>query len=267
MPSDLATVTDAYARQVDNLAAETRRRLLSIWDALAPWGDAELDRFHDIARPLVEAAAQAGVDLTTVYVDNISGAAGTASPLIPADAAARLYDPSDRIGKLIANGMEHTDAVRAARTVVDNLGHDTAYRAARQSMAEVAPPHTKWRRRVTGKSCQWCLSLAGAEFYSAADATFGHDRCDCLACPSEAVATSNQQIIDAAGGDKAVKKYKQANQLKRSERTARKRQEQAKADQLTEPDPDRRERLSIREQEWETRAERAAERLALLTSP
>ena len=36
--------------------------------------------------------------------------------------------------------------------------------------------------------------------------------------------------------------------------------EQARLDQITEQDPARRERHSIREQEWETRAERAAER-------
>lgn len=258
----------AYAKQVEGLATETRRRLLAIWDSLAPWGDAELDQFHRIAKPLVEAAAHVGIDITAAYLEAAyPGEAGTPSKLIPADASARLFDPSDRIGRLMANGATFEEATAAARQVVDDLGHDTAFRSAREAMADAAPPGKTWQRRVTGSSCKWCLSLAGAKFYSAASATFGHSHCDCLPMQTEAVAASNQAFIDAAGGDLEVRKYKQAGRLRQSERTARRRSEQARLDQITEQDPARRERLSIREQEWETRAERAAERLQRLLTP
>lgn len=258
----------AYARQVESLATETRRRLLRIWDSLAPWGDAELDRFHAIAKPLIEAAARVSIDITTTYLESTApGQVGTPSTLIPADASARLFDPSDRIGRLMANGATFEEATAAARQVVDDLGHDTAFRSAREAMADAAPPGKTWQRRVTGSSCKWCLSLAGAKFYSAASATFGHTHCDCLPMQTEAVAAHNQALIDAAGGDLEVRKYRQVGKLRQSERTARRRQAQAKADQSTETDPARRERLSIREQEWETRAERAAERLRLLLAP
>lgn len=263
----LEPVTAAYVSQLDSLAAETRRRLLAIWDTLEPWSDADIDRFHRIATPLVEAAANVGVDISTTYIEATMGATRPASPLIAKDAAARLYDPLDRIAHLIGNGADFQSATAAARGVVDNLGHDTVYRSARQSIAEVAPPGQKWQRRVTGQSCRWCLSLASAVFNSAATATFGHDRCDCVPVPVAAAAAHNKAIIDAAGGDIEVRKYRQVGQLRKSERTARRRQAQAKAEQLTETDPDRRERLSIREQEWETRAERAAERLALILNP
>lgn len=261
-------MTAEYARQVESVATETRRRLLAIWDTLAPWGDAELDEFHRIARPLVEAAAKVGVELTTAYAETALGADPMAiSPLIAEDAASRLYDPMDRIGRLMSNGSTFTEATVAARQVVDDLGHDSVYRSARQAMGEAGPVGKQWQRRVSGASCKWCLSLAGATFYTAESATFGHTHCDCLAVPTEATAAHNQQIIDAAGGDIEVKKYKQAGKLRQSERTARRRQEQARLEQLTETDPARRERLSTREQEWETRAERAAERLRLLLAP
>lgn len=261
--------TALYAANVDKLAQETTRRLLRLWDSCAPWAPEDLDRFHDMAKPLIEAAAQVGVDLSTTYAAQVipGGVTGEVSKLMPADASARLYDVADRIGRLIDSGSTFAEATASARSVVEDIGHDTAYRSARQSIAEAAPHHTKWQRRVTGKSCQWCLSLASAVWYSAADATFGHDRCDCLPAPVDEVAESNRQIIDAAGGEKAVKKYRQVNQLKRSERIARKRQEQARLEGLNEPDPARRERLSTREQEWETRAERAAERRRLITAP
>lgn len=261
-------MTAAYGRQVEAAATETRRRLLAIWDSLAPWGDSELDQFHRIARPLVEAAAQVGVDLSTVYAETaLDSVARQASPLIVEDAASRLYDPLDRISRLMSSGSTFTEATSSARQVVDDLGHDTVFRSARQSMAEVGPQGKQWQRRVTGKSCKWCLSLASATFWSAASATFGHTHCDCLPVPVEATAAHNQAIIDAAGGDIEVRKYRQLSKLRQSERTARRRQEQARLEQRTEKDPARRERLSTREQEWETRAERAAERIRLTLTP
>lgn len=261
----LERVTAAYAKQVESVATETRRRLLAIWDSLAPWEPADIDKFHDIAKPLVQAAAQAGVDMTTVYAETLfPGLGGQASELIAGDAAARLYDPADRIGRLVANGTSFEEAAAAARQVVDDIGHDSVYRSARQSMAEVAPPRVRWQRRATAKTCKWCLSLAAKTFDSAAQATFGHSHCDCLPVPAEATAAHNRALIDAAGGDLAVKNYKQAGQLKSQERNARRRSEQARTELLTETDPARRERLSTREQEWETRAERAAERRRLL---
>lgn len=259
-------MTAAYAEQVKAAASETRRRLLAIWDSLAPWGDAEIDEFHRIANPLIEAAAQVGVDLSTVYAETALGsAAGTPSPLIAADAGARLYDPLDRISRLISQGASFPEAAAAARQVVDDLGHDSVYRSAREAMADVAPPGKQWQRRVSGETCKWCLSLAGALFYTAESATFGHTHCDCLPVPTEATAAHNQSVIDAAGGDVEVKKYKSLGRLRQSERNARRRQAQARAEQATETDPARLERLSIREQEWETRAERAAERVRQLT--
>lgn len=264
----LEAMTAAYGQQVESASTEVRRRLLAIWDTLAPWGDTELDEFRRIARPLVEAAAQVGVDATTTYVRTALGAdPGVVSPLLVEDAASRLYDPMDRIGRLMSSGASFEEATRAARQVVDDIGHDTVYRSARQAMGEAGPVGKQWQRRVTGESCKWCLSLASATFYTAESATFGHTHCDCLPVPTEATADHNQRIIDAAGGDLEVKRYKQAGKLRQSERTARRRQEQARAEQVTETDPARRERLSIREQEWETRAERAAERLRLLVTP
>lgn len=260
-------ITATYAQQVDRLAAETRKRLLRIWDSCAPWSPADIDRFHDIAEPLIRAAAQAGVDLSTTYLENVlpDVALRKVSPLLIDDAAARLYDPSDRIGKLIDSGASFDEAAIAARDVVDTLGHNAVYNSARQATAEVAGSHTEWSRQVSAGCCDWCLSFAGEVWYSAAGAGFGHDNDKCLAVPSGAA--DNQGFVDQAGGDKAVKQYKQASSLRRSEKTARRNQEQARKDGLTETDPARRERLSIREQEWETRAERAAERLQLLTAP
>jgi len=267
MPPPLEAASATFARQVDALATETRSRLLRIWDSLAPWGDAEIDEFHRIARPLVEAASRVGVDLASTWAETaFPGQTAPTSPLIPADAAARLFDPADRMARLMANGATFEDAAAAARQVVDDLGHDTVYRSAREGVADASPPGKQWRRRVTGESCRWCLSLAGATFYTAESATFGHTHCDCLPQPVEAVAAHNQSIIDAAGGDIEVKKYKQLGKLRQSERTARRRQAQARDEQRTEVDPARRARLEIREQEWETRAERAAERVRVLTT-
>lgn len=256
-----------YDRQITNLSTETRRRLLRIWDSLAPWTEAEIARFEEIAAPLIEAASQAAVDVTATYVEQSVGVARPTSQLIPADAAARRFDPSDRIGRLINDGMPFEEATAAGRNVVDALGRDTVHSSARQAFGEAAPPLGRYMRRVSGKTCQWCLRLAGTVWPSAADAEFGHAGCDCKADFAEAVEANNRAHVEAAGGTQAVKQRDRVARLKRSERIARENQERARLAQETEPDPARRERLAEREQAWETRRERKAEQVAAATAP
>ena len=208
--SPAEAAADLFAERIDDLAAETRRRLLAIWDRLAPWDDAALDEFHRIARPLVQASAQVAVELAGTYSAAVFGEASPASPLIAQDAAARLYDPLDRITRLLGSGATTDVATTAARSVVDDLGHDTAWRSARQAIAETSPPGQRWQRRVTGESCRWCLSLASAVFNTAESATFGHTRCVVGSTVTHATATRSLSrrwyagefiVISTAAGD------------------------------------------------------------------
>jgi hypothetical protein len=260
-----AVLAAAYAETLALLADETTAQTLAVFDALGTYGNG--DAFHDQARPIVEAAAQATIDTTGGYLDASGFNPTTPSDLIVADAAARCYDPFDRLARNLARGMDFAEALAGARSQVEALGDDSVHRTARSAMAQMAG-EGPFIRRLSSGCCQWCMKLSAVEFRTAGDATFGHAHCRCVPVPTGEVAIHNAAIRGGEGFDARAEHLYDQRDARRSLRkqisTARRRSEQARIEQVTEPDPVRRERLSIREQEWETRAEAAAERLRIL---
>lgn len=268
----LEEATGRYAAQIDRLANQSRASILQLWDRLSPWTVLDADAFHAAAAPYLAATAQAAVNTATAYAQIVSpNQVGTPSPLIVQDAAARAYTPFDRVGHLIAKGVPWSDAVAEGRDAASALGHDSVYRPARQALGQALTIDHGWKRRVHPNSCDWCLELSDVEFETAESATFGHDHDKCLAVPADAIGSHNEQIISARGFNTPEAQAERATHdqrvaLDKQVRTAKKHQKLAHDQIPTETDPVRRERLSIREQEWETRAEAAAERRRLLTT-
>lgn len=260
--------TDRYAATLARLSARSSTSVTRIWDTLPGYSIEDSLAFHRQAAPVVRATATAALELTTAYAATLTDELTDPSELIIDEAIAHLFDPFDRYARLAAG--DTAQAAAGARSVASSVGHDAVYRTARHAIAEVVPAgtFTTWVRLVTGKSCNWCMNLSGVEFSTASAATFGHTKCDCVPVPTTVGAPRNAATRREAGwDDQAATRYRQRHHrtnLRRQASTARKRSEQARREQLTESDPIRRERLSIREQEWETRAERAEERLRLL---
>ena len=260
-----AALAQAYTRTLARLADHTQRLLIVQFDGLTTYENG--DAFHNKARPVVEAAAQATVDTTGAYLEAAGYTPGAASDLVVADAAARCYDPFDRLARNLSNGMSFTDALAGSRSQVAALGDDAVHRTARDSMAQMGP-RTDWMRHLAGGCCSWCMKLSSVVFDYAGQATFGHAHCRCVPVPTGAVADHNAKIRGAEGFDPHAEDLFDQRQARKSLRdqakNAQKRSKQARIEALTETDPARLERLSIREQEWETRAEAANERLRIL---
>lgn len=261
----MATPTERYAVAAARLSTRTATALLRIWDTLPSLEVEDSLAWHAQAEPLVRASATASMDLTRAYASTLAPDLTDPSDLIVDEAVAHLFEPFDRYARLADDPVA---ATAAARSVASSVGHDTVYRTARQSIGDMLTGTGRWVRLVTGKSCNWCMSLSTAEFPSAAAASFGHANCDCIPVPTDAGTALNVRTrSDAGWDDQASIRYRERHHrasLRRQERTARRRSAEARREQITEADPARRERLSIREQEWETRAERAAERLRIL---
>lgn len=265
-----AALAASYATTLDRLTERATASLLAAWAALDRLDDAGADLFHATAVPIVTDFATAAAITTTDYLATSIGTAPAQVPqLFVADAAARCFDPFDRLGRLLADGTPYDEAVQGAQGVVEALGSDTVYRTARSTMGVLSPPHVKWQRRLASKCCPWCMKLSAVVFDFAGQATFGHAYCRCVPVPlDDAIAGHNASIRDGEGFDaQAERLYDKRHARKRlrdSERTARRRSEQAARDAATEPDLARRDRLETRAQEWETRAEAAAERLRIM---
>lgn len=258
----MSQITDAYARTVQRLATEAERTLGALWDGLESWDEASHDEWRRAAQPYIRGVARAAQQAAETYSFELTGAVPENSTLMIDDAAARVLDGFDRHGRMLREGAGWEVARTAGTRTARAIGHDTAFRSARLTLGTISG--TSWQRRVTGKTCDWCLSFARIVFNTASQASFGHDFCDCLVVPAGEADASNERILGER--EFTPENYSQRQSLQRQVRTAQRRQEQARQAQLTEPDPARRERLSIREQEWETRAEFATERLQLLTT-
>ena len=264
-----AAAAAVYHRRLLAMAASSSRALVATWDSLGSYEVADSLRWHATTQPMLTGAAEASLDLTATYATHSLGGALTPSPLIAADAAARAFDPFDRLAAQLARGLTFDQAFQSARRATAALGVDAVTRTGRQGIADITPAgFTAFRRRLNPGACDWCMSLAGVEWDSPHEATFGHDHCGCVPIPVLELGDHNERLLDRAGWDaqaaRDFQKRDQLRSLRRQERTAKSRQAQAAADQLTETDPARRERLSIREQEWETRAERLTERIDAL---
>lgn len=261
-------LVDRYVGRLDRIRDRTAAALLGIFDRLPRYTYDDGDVFHAAGTPVVTAAAASAVAVTGGFL-TATGQSVTATPdRIAANLVAHLYDPFDVIGNRLASGTPWVEAVEQGRTTVEDLATDASHGAARAAMADQAPP-ARYVRRLSGPTCEWCMKFSGVEFDDPSAADFGHLRCDCIVVPvSESLLAHNQKIRDEAGFDtqaeKRWDKRKQIRRLRESVDNAKARQADAASQLLTESDPARRERLSIREQEWETRAEFAAERLRLL---
>lgn len=267
-PANLAT---AYTATLDRLTGHLTAALLAIWADLPGYDDTAADQFHGLAVPIVSDFATAAGVATTDYLATVLAFPVQPAPdLFVADAAARCYDPFDRLGRLLSDGTPFDDAVQGARSVVEALGSDTVHRTARSAMgAAQVPLGVRWQRRLASKCCPWCMKLSAVTFDTAGQATFGHANCRCVAVPhDDGIAGHNATIRQAEGFDpEAERLYDKRHARKRlrdSERTARRRSAQAAQEATIEPDPLRRDRLETRAQEWETRAEAAAERLRIM---
>lgn len=261
-------VADRYMATLARLSGRSSSALLRIWDALGSWTEADGDRFRAQGLPIVHSTALAAVKAAYAYATTIEPNPPPVSPLIIPDALARLYDPFDRIGSMLANGRSWEDAVASGRSMAGSLGTDTVYRTSRQAIAETVKA-TEWQRRVSAGSCDWCVKLSRVVWPTAEAATFGHTNCDCVPLPKAVVSAHNDRVFDAhefAQTAEEKARHDQAASLRKQIDTAKARQAAAKAEQTTETDPVRLERLSVREQEWETRAERAEEQLRILTT-
>lgn len=271
MPPKLEVVTDRYARVVEQLGKRSALSLLRLWDSLTTWSESDSDIFHDAAQPFIRGAAQAAVTAAETYGATLTADPLPTSALIVEDAAARAYDPFDRLARLLSDGLDWTDAVAGGRSAARALGHDTVYRSTRQALAEIVGDTVQWQRRVTSKSCKWCLGLSDVIFDTAGKATFGHDNCDCIAVPSEAIGRHNARIRENAGFDTEAAKaeraqHDQRKSLEKQFRNARARSLSNGIESTREPDKARRQRLITRQAEWKVRAERLDQQLQALAA-
>ena len=255
---------------LEALADRTATRLVLVWSAAVRSPDAE-EAWVTAARPILTASAERAVGLSGAYARSLLPGATLApvSDLIVPAATAIVWDPLAVTWGRLAVGDDWATATTAATDTVSSIGEDAAMTLGRDATADlIADTYTEYGRRLNAGACKWCMSMASYTWPTAHEASFGHSRCRCTPVPVDDLGDHNDTVTTAAGWDrqaeKAYRKRHQVARLRESEDIAKRRSREAAEQLRSERDPDRRERLSQREQDWETRAERAAEKRRIL---
>lgn len=255
---------------LEALADQTAARLVLVWSSAVRTPDAE-GAWVAGARPILAASAERAVGLSGAYARALRPGATLApvSSLIVPAATATVWDPLAVTWGRLAAGDDWATATTTATVTVSSIGEDAAMTPGRDATADlIADTYTAYGRRLNAGACKWCMSMASYTWPTAHEASFGHSRCRCTPVPVDDLGDHNDTVTTAAGWDrqaeKAYRKRHQVARLRESEDIAKRRSREAAEQLRIERDPDRRERLSQREQDWETRAERAAEKRRIL---
>lgn len=266
----------SFHDQLIRLADASESALVRLWGSSDDYTPAGSLVWHSDAKLILEASAQASVDATVGYLEYAVDLETRPVELVVREAGAHAFDPYDAMAAELKQQRGFVAALKTARTTVAAIANNAVFGAARTQMSAAYFADGRYRlgtfpgfmRRLNAGACKWCMNLADVVFDSAEQANFGHDNCRCFPFPADIVGDWNNRQREIGGWDEgAQRQFHNRNQIKKLEAQQRKALENSRnaaADYVTETDPARRERLSIREQEWETRGELIAERLRIL---
>lgn len=262
--------SERFQASLESVADSVAVRLGRAWALAGVSSDLE-GSWMAAARPMVQASAVRSVALSGAYASLVAPGASlpAVSSLVVPNAVAHTWEPLTVVWRGLGEGLTFAEAHAAAVDSVVSVADEAVMQTGRDAVADrLAGRRVQWMRQLNAGACKWCLSMAKYRWSAAHEATFGHSRCRCVAVPDDEIGDHNQKVMDDAGWDaQAERQYAKRHQiarLKESELNARRRSQEAAEQLRTETDPLRRERLSMREQDWETRAERAAEKRRIL---
>lgn len=183
-----STLVSAHRRDVEALLAIALGDLDTVWRGITTADAARvalLDLLPQLAAVYGTAAATLGAD----WYDEMRESAGVRGRFraIPAEPELDRTDALARwgVGPLFAAEPDFAAAKALVaggfqRLVADADRHTVLLSASQD------PRSGRWQRETTGKSCEFCMMLAGrgAVYRTAETAEFkSHDHCDCLATP------------------------------------------------------------------------------------
>lgn len=264
-----------WMAQLDRLRTGAASRAVGVWDDLGSWDREDVQRFFDALDdfwPSVRDAAASSTDgfIATLTESQTIGLTGKNVATVPPDPMAGFIT----LWKHLADGSDWSDAFEAGRSTVDAGARTFVTRSASTAgdewFAGRGVTNQRWRRQLSGKSCEWCALVATQVYRSSASASFGHRNCDCVPVPITQNDTTFSGVITGelydnvrrARTSQRIDERRASARLDRQASNAEQRMRQALDELDTEADPQRRMRLQERARKWEARAEHDRARAA-----
>ena len=188
---------DAITRGYQNAKSVLRRNTVNalgqMWYAMPEYRDANVDRFVEVATPVMRGAQRRQSQLTAAYHRGISAMRGDDIPmaLLPPDVVDNPRDgvaleavmrrPANDVYKALAREKSMTDAVEAGRRRLANIAETNLQLVStKQSDFRLSKGGYRYYRRVlTGaENCALCI-IASTQRYTVGDLMPIHPACDC----------------------------------------------------------------------------------------
>lgn len=188
MPPPVEVALPRYRRVLDSYRVRTAAGLVSVWDGLGSYDEGDVARFAAAVNPLLAGVKDATVAASTAFYALL---ADLPPPTVTAAAVPvdpRLRAPFTAMWRAFSQGRPYDEAREVGRSVAGATGEDFVTSTARRTgdaFAEVTGRSTRWTRVPSGGACAWCQTVAGQTYQSSLSADFGHDRCNCVAVPSD----------------------------------------------------------------------------------
>lgn len=180
-------VVERYQRRLDALRTLVSVGLLTIWDDLGSYSDADLNAFMVRAAPLLAGAKAATVATSAAFFALAMGTPPAAVAAVDVPTEPRIAHPFLATWHALKEGRPAEEAIAAGRSQVEAVGFDYVQSTARQTgdhVARASRRQVRWRRSPGASACTWCRLVAGQTYRTSESADFGHDRCDCIAVPA-----------------------------------------------------------------------------------
>lgn len=179
MPEPTPEATRLYLARTQQLADAGGLAVARAWDDLDSYDEDDIEQLQQAAAPAVAVYAEQAAAVTAAYL----ALALDQAPI----AATAIVEPDWRgpftwYWRALGNDEPFEQALESGRSRATASGHKAVVSTARRTGDQVDGV-TRWRRVLGGDSCQWCITVAGQLYKTAASADFGHDHCNCGVTP------------------------------------------------------------------------------------
>jgi hypothetical protein len=174
-------LTARHQRNLERLALTGEKIVGQAWHRLESWEDADVRRLARLAGPAMAELNERAAASTAAYLAAVLETP-TRSTSIRVEPAWR--DPFIAMRTSLGHGRPFDEALVAGFARAGAAGSNAVISTARRAADQAAGDDVVgWTRTVSAGACDWCSAVAGATYYSAESADFGHDRCACGVAP------------------------------------------------------------------------------------
>lgn len=211
-------LTESYIELINRLGAAAGEAVMAEFLRLNHLNREDIPAFADSAGPVLQAARDEAIDLTSGYLAQVTGQVPDVIDLVQLEA--EFEAPFLRTWHELSEGATWEQARESGASQADALGQDHVQQGAADRMAQPGVKVRGFRRVLTPGACEWCQVVSTQIYRTAESARFGHHDCKCtvVAVPvgHDSAAEINRQRLADLKSSGAVERVSAARARSRN---------------------------------------------------